>query len=355
MKPASPYRLASKGTLANRLLAGSLLALLSALSAHADTLYWDPNTTTAAFGTGGTWGTDAFWTADSTGAFLTAPTAVTTTTSADTLYLNQGNITSWTMAVSGDVNAYQLRYNSNAGGANSGTITGSGTIHLYGFGTGAANQAISDASGLDVRVSITPTIVFEAAASSAVYIGAYNGSGNNAGSTFNNLTSTNSIDLYLANRGAYTINTLNTKGTIRNEKGQGNLNIGIISADVTNVIQNTTGSTMFITGQTNSRTGLTTIDKGTLNVSKLANIDTASSMGAGTLGGSAADIVFGGGTLQYNTAAATSTDRLFTIGDANGLTATLDSSHGTAANSMSFTNTGSIAFGGSGARTLTLT
>lgn len=85
MKPASPDRLTRKGTLSGRLLAGSLLALLSALSAHADTLYWDPNTTTTLWGSGGTWGTNAFWTADNTGAFLTAPTAVTTTTSADTL------------------------------------------------------------------------------------------------------------------------------------------------------------------------------------------------------------------------------------------------------------------------------
>ena len=356
MKPASPDRLTRKGTLSGRLLAGSLLALLSALSAHADTLYWDPNTTTAAFGTGGTWGTNAFWTADSTGAFVALPTGVVTTTSADNLNINQGNITPWTMAVSGDVNANSLTYRSNAGSANAGTVTdgGSGKIHLYASGLG--NPFFPDAGGIDIRVAINVPVVLEAAGGSDVYIGNYPSGGNNAGSTFADLRSTNAVNLIAAIRGAYTITSLaNFSGTIRNDKAQGTLTIGTIGTGVTSVTLNNTGSGITITGQANAHTGTTIIDKGTLNVAKLANIDTVSSIGKGTSGGSAADIVFGGGTLQYNTAAATSTDRLFTIGDASGLTATLDSSQGTAANSMSFTNTGSIAFGGSGARTLTLT
>ena len=355
MKPASPYRLTRKGTLSSRLLAGSLLALLSALSAHADTLYWDPNAATAAFGTGGTWGTDAFWTADSTGAFVALPTGVVTTTSADNLNINQGNINSWTMAVSGDVYANSLTYRSNAGGANAGTVTngGSGKIHLYASGLG--NPFFPDAGGIDIRVAINVPVVLEAAGGSDVYIGNYPSGGNNAGSTFADLRSTNAVNLIAAMRGSYTITSLaNFSGTIRNDKAQGTLTIGTVGTGVTSVTLNNTGSGITITGQANAHTGMTIIDKGTLNVAKLANIDTVSSIGKGTSGGSAADIVFGGGTLQYNTAAATSTDRLFTIGDGSGLTATLDSSHGTAANSVSFLGTGAIAFGGSGARTLTL-
>jgi fibronectin-binding autotransporter adhesin len=102
-------------------------------------------------------------------------------------------------------------------------------------------------------------------------------------------------------------------------------------------------------------TGVTTLDGGIFNATTLANVNTASSIGKGSVAGSAADLVFGGGTLSYLGSAANNTNRLFTIGDANGLIATLDSSSSTAANTMSFTSTGSIAFGGSGARTLTLT
>lgn len=116
--------------------------------------------------------------------------------------------------------------------------------------------------------------------------------------------------------------------------------------------------TLNITTSSNGWTGATTIDGGIINVAALANINTSSSIGKGSAGGSAADLVFGGGTLQYTRTTAatpTSTDRLFTIGDANGLTATLDSSSTTLTNTMSFTNTGALVLGGSGARTLTLT
>ncbi|MES2920357.1 MAG: autotransporter-associated beta strand repeat-containing protein [Verrucomicrobiota bacterium] len=116
--------------------------------------------------------------------------------------------------------------------------------------------------------------------------------------------------------------------------------------------------TLNVTTVTNGWTGATTIDAGTLNVGGLAAVNTNSSIGKGSSGGSAADLVFGGGTLQYTVATAstpTTTDRLFTIGDASGLTATIDSSSATASNTLSFTGTGALEFGVSGARTLTLT
>jgi len=69
----------------------------------------------------------------------------------------------------------------------------------------------------------------------------------------------------------------------------------------------------------------------------------------------AANIVFGGGILTHNTPNAAATDRLFTIGNANGLTATIDSSASATANTVTFSSNGAIAFGGSGARSLTLT
>ncbi len=53
MKPSSPFRLARTGTLAARILAGSIATLLAALSAQADTIYWD--------GTGTDWDLLASW------------------------------------------------------------------------------------------------------------------------------------------------------------------------------------------------------------------------------------------------------------------------------------------------------
>ncbi len=104
---------------------------------------------------------------------------------------------------------------------------------------------------------------------------------------------------------------------------------------------------------TNTYAGSTAINAGVLSTGTtgiLANGGTASSIGQSA--NTAANLVLNGSTLQYaNTGAAESTDRLFTI--AGGTTATLDAS-GT--NSITFSNTGSIAFTGSNTtQTLTLT
>jgi autotransporter-associated beta strand protein len=105
----------------------------------------------------------------------------------------------------------------------------------------------------------------------------------------------------------------------------------------------------------NTYTGVTKLDGGNLFVTSLADINTASPIGKGSVAGSAADLVFGGGILYcIGATAPTSTNRLFTIGDANGLSATIYSDTSVAANTLSFTSAGSIAFGGSCARSLTL-
>ncbi len=121
-------------------------------------------------------------------------------------------------------------------------------------------------------------------------------------------------------------------------------NTGLTSLDKTG-----TGNWL-IPNTANTYTGTTTLDAGTLNVASLANGGSISSLGASS--NLAGNLVFGGGTLQYTGATPQSTDRLLTIGDANGESATLDSS-GTAP--ITFSNTGSIAFGDTNAHTLTLT
>ena len=56
-------------------LAASIVLCLGQ-AAHAETYFWDNNSTTAGFGTAGnTWGTDAFWTTDFSGAFGVAGTS----------------------------------------------------------------------------------------------------------------------------------------------------------------------------------------------------------------------------------------------------------------------------------------
>ncbi|QOV91058.1 beta strand repeat-containing protein [Humisphaera borealis] len=110
--------------------------------------------------------------------------------------------------------------------------------------------------------------------------------------------------------------------------------------------------TLNITTGSNAFTGATTINGGTLQVTTLADSGTNSGIGKGDA--TAATLVFGGGTLLHNAANVATTNRLFTIGNASGLTATLDSSAVSSTNIMNFTNTGALGLGGSGARTLTL-
>lgn len=104
-------------------------------------------------------------------------------------------------------------------------------------------------------------------------------------------------------------------------------------------------SVLTLSGGVNTFGGATTISGGTLSVGALANGGAASDIGSS--GNSATNLVINGGTLQFTGAGATS-DRLFTLGTANG---TIDAS-GTAA--LTLNNSGAIALSGTGARTLTL-
>ncbi|QOV90342.1 autotransporter-associated beta strand repeat-containing protein [Humisphaera borealis] len=103
---------------------------------------------------------------------------------------------------------------------------------------------------------------------------------------------------------------------------------------------------------TNTYTGPTTITAGALNVASLANINTPSSIGTGSVAGSAADLVFSGGTLQYTGATPQSTNRPFTISSAG----SFDASGSVPTATLNIASTAVVAMGAVDlARTLTLT
>ena len=142
-------------------------------------------------------------------------------------------------------------------------------------------------------------------------------------------------------------------------EADGNATIAVQIAGTAGLIRTSAGTLTLALATNPSNTnlsnyiGATVIENGAINVAALANGGSNSSIGAAAA--TASNLVFGGGTLQYTGSTATSTNRLFTIGDANGNSATLDASGSVAAGTMSFTGAGSIAFGNTSAHTLNLT
>jgi autotransporter-associated beta strand protein len=271
----------------------------------------------------------------------------TTTISAGTLQIGAGSTTGSLSASSSITNNATLAFNrtntitqgadfaSVIGGTGAVTQAGTGTLVLNGTNTYAGGTNINAgiiALGSSGALGTAGTIKF--------------GSGGVAG-----------ILQFSAS------NTTNYSGRFSGAAGQAfNLDTNGQTVIVSNALVSSGGKltkygagTLDVTTSASSYDGATTIEAGILKVAGLAAINTNSSIGKGSVAGSAIDLVFGGGTLLYSGASATTTNRLFAIGDANGLTATLDSSSSTAANTMSFTGTGALGLGGSGARTLTLT
>src|SRR5205085_55419 len=93
----------------------------------------------------------------------------------------------------------------------------------------------------------------------------------------------------------------------------------------------------------NTYTGATTISAGTLSANTLGNGGIASSIGQST--NAAANLVLGGGTLQY-TGATTSTNRSYTL--TTGTTSTLDVANSLTISGASTATTGALTKAGSG-------
>lgn len=153
-----------------------------------------------------------------------------------------------------------------------------------------------------------------------------------------NMTGTFSVPVTSTFSARYTGKDLTISGPI---SGAGGVTIN-------NVVANN-GGAVILSNAGNSYAGVTTISASTLQIPTTANGGVNSTLGASS--SAAANLVLNGGVLRYAGTAAGSTDRLFTLNTTGG---TIQSTSGTAANTISFTNTGAIAYGGAGARTLTL-
>lgn len=189
------------------------------------------------------------------------------------------------------------------------------------------------------------------------------------------LTKTGAGLMALTGTNAYTGETTISAGTLQlgNETAAGSLspignivNNGILAFKRTNAITQGAGFGVIISGSggvsqlgsgttylngANSYSGVTAVNKGTLNVSSLANAGVNSPIGTGVGGASA--LVINDGVLQYTEGGAQTTDRLFTIGpggatlDASGGLMTIGSAGGSIAFS-STTNPASLTLTGAG-------
>ena len=128
--------------------------LPAAIADAQSSYYWDSNGTAAGAGDApsGTWGASPYWNSDPTGG--SAGTFITTTGSATSLYfvagpaINSGE--SWfTVTVSGSQNANSLTFQASG----SATLSGAGTIDLWGGGISVSQTAYSGASQGPVTIS----------------------------------------------------------------------------------------------------------------------------------------------------------------------------------------------------------
>jgi fibronectin-binding autotransporter adhesin len=298
------------------------------------------------------------------------------------------NFNGGTLVYGGTTNATILASNSGPGPASilSATVQSGGALINTGTGSSSNTVTISQALTHDATLTSSLDGGLTKSGSEALLLSAlntYNGATTvNAGVLTAGIAQSGSAGAFgtnsavvLANTAGVALNLNNFNETIGSLTGGGAAggNVTLGSAVLTVGTDNTspaayagvisgTGSvvktgtgTEILTGAS-TYSGATTIDGGTLNVGTLAAVNTASSIGKGSSAGSAADLVFGGGKLQYTqTTGAATTNRLFTIGDANGNTASISSSSTVAADTLSFTNTGAVAFGNTAAHTLTLT
>jgi MYXO-CTERM domain-containing protein len=253
-------------------------------AAQAVDYYWDQNGVAAGFGNGtGTWGTDQFWTADTTGAFTNPAGGVLTTTSADTATVNEAKINNATSSVSGNVHALTLWGPAAGGGINTFIdAAGGGTIHLYQVAdmtNDATRQATAaiNGRGNDTRLNIAAPIVLEQPGGSDVLIDARGGN-NSATNITGSVTSTNLVNLTFNGAGHGEFGDLDLQGgsftgDMRSAHNRSLTMNGVIGSGVTDVTYDgwfhaglNRITTMVLANAANAYTGDTTLLEGRLRI-----------------------------------------------------------------------------------------
>jgi fibronectin-binding autotransporter adhesin len=256
-----------------------------------------------------------------------------------------------------------------AGGI-TGASTGTSTLSIAGPAQTTINGAIIDGAGGALGITITsagntrfggantftgPLIIaagagaFNNDGASSIPTGAavtFNGGswGLNNDITVGALSGTNASSFFFRNpAGAKTITvgsgnaSSSFAGSISDNNPTSTINVGKIGS-----------GTWSLSNAGSTYAGTTTISAGAVQVAKLSNINTASSIGKGSSAGAATDLVLAGGVLRY-AGSGDSTNRLFSTGTAGG------GIEASGAAALVFTGTGAMGFNSqSGARTVTL-
>ena len=239
------------------------------------------------------------------------------------------------------VNAGTLLVGTNAPSAAAGALGNASSAVLVGDTSGAADVALLTNGAFTVGRNLT----IQSGNTGVITVG-----GNTAAASIFSGT----VSLGTASGTAKGATLVALSGGSVDFQGIINENTSVPASNITIGSATHTG-TVIMSNASNGYSGSTTITNGvTLNVAKLANGGSNSSIGnngsSAAAGSAATGLVFsGGGTLKY-AGTGDSTNRLFTF-DASG--ATIDAS--AAANGvLSFTGTGALVASGSGDRTLTL-
>ncbi len=333
-------------------------------------------TSTGAHAGGGTWGQTTVgtyaWTATSdwSSGNIAGSTGANATSTGDTSTATFGTITaSNTITVDSYRNVMNILFNGASANQEGYNLTG-GPLNLTAGGSIYNTTTNVGATEISVAINLEGNYSFNGSGSAPLFFGVANFGLGGAITEQGGGTS-----------GTYTLTLTGTSGIPSVTQPWNGANeidavIGQGTGMVLNVTKNGTGEWATVAAST--YTGVTTIDGGILNVGSLSNEGTAGTLGEGshTAALSAPDLVFNGGVLQFsgysgtsgqftNFATGTSTNRLFTIGDstgtgsgtlANPYTAGIDNEQfqfnpnywNTSQNTISFTNTGVIAFSDAG-------
>lgn len=223
------------------------------------------------------------------------------------------------------------------------TITGGGTVTLAGANTYSGGTTISAGNALNINNSGTSST------NSAIGTGTFTISGGTIDNTTagtitlatNNtqlwngdfvFTGTRSLDL---GSGGVTMNATRQVTVSANNLTVG----GVVSGNTFGITKEGAGN-LTLNGL-NSYSGATTINNGTITANTLANGGSNSSIGSSS--NIASNLVINGGVLQYDGTAASSTNRLFTIGTGG---AQLWNNSSLSSSTVNFTNTGAITVSG---------